>query len=46
MNKKLKCPDCNNKLKISRIEEDKFICKQCNKVFTFFDIIGEEEQNE
>lgn len=28
-----KCPKCNKNLRLSKIQEDTWICKNCNEVF-------------
>ena len=34
-----KCLDCNNRLILSKVENDKWICKICNKIFLTEDVI-------
>jgi len=34
MYKRYKCPECDTILKYSHLEEDKYICRRCNIVYS------------
>lgn len=41
-----KCPSCNNILQLSKIENEKWICKECNLVFIKKQIIHQTTLND
>ena len=33
----IRCKDCNGIIKLSKLDNDKYICKKCNRVYNYKD---------